>query len=102
MACCGNTEPLTPQQKYGVRPGTPCEAITVDLLTLYKNKIDCYLTYKLWNNIQSTQAELENASMYLQAFISQKMADPTNCAGIDDLWIVRQIVDKIVILGACL
>lgn len=102
MACCGASDILSPEQKYGVLPGTPCEAITVDLLNLYKNKIDCYLTYKLWGNIQSSQAELENANMYLQGLISQKLEDPGNCTGIENLWIVRQLVDKIIIVGACL
>lgn len=102
MGCCNGNIILSPEVRYGVSEETPCEAITVDLLRLYKDKIDCYLKYKLWGNINSSQIELENAVMYLSGFISQKELDSSNCSGIENLWIVRQIVDKIVKFGACL
>jgi hypothetical protein len=102
MGCCDPNTNITEQQRFGFVEGTPCEAITVDLLELYKRKIDCYLLYKLWVNIQSTKEELEGAQTYLQNFIDQKVADPSDCTGVESLYIVRALVDKIIRVGACL
>lgn len=102
MGCCNQNNTLTAEQLYGVYPETPCAAITVDLLQIYKNMINCYLTYKLWEKINSSQAELEGAHSYLEGFIAQKMADPNDCEGIGSLILVRMLVDRIVKIGACL
>lgn len=103
MGCCPGSDPnITPQEQFGVVIGTPCTAITVDLLQIFKKMIDCYIQYGLWGKIGSSEEELTNARDYLQNFITQKIADPNDCTGVEMLYIVRQIADKIIKKGACL
>lgn len=101
MACCSETN-LTPQEIFGVSPDTPCTSIGIDLLKVYQRPIDCYLKYKLWETIESTELELQNATEYLQGLIDQKTADPNDCRGIEILWLVRVLVDRIIKRGVCL
>jgi hypothetical protein len=102
MGCCPGTSYATEEQKFGVIPTTICSSITVDLLELYKRPIDCYLTYHLWNEIGSSELELQNAAAFLQKFINMKTADEEDCSEIASLSIVRSIVDKIIKKGICL
>jgi hypothetical protein len=103
MGCCpGSSLYATDEQKYGVAENTPCDMITVDLLNMYKNPIDCYVQYKLWANIGSSEAELLAAQSALNTLIAQKEADENNCEGIAALVMIRVIVDKIIKKGACL
>lgn len=101
MSCC-KTEILPPEEQFGVLVSTPCASITVDLLQVYKRGIDCYLQYRIWDKIGSNEAELLGAQEYLQDFINQKITDPNDCTGIEFLYLVRVLVDKIIKVGACL
>jgi hypothetical protein len=103
MCNCDGIQPvLTEQEMYGVIAGTPCEAITVDLLKTYKKPLDCYLQYKMWGNVGSSEGELVNATNLLDIMIGQKIANPSDCTGIESLYLIRSIVDKIVKKGVCL
>jgi len=101
MCDCDKTN-LTEEQIYGVADGTPCEAITVDLLQTYKRPIECYLRYKIWNSIESTKEELESAVSYLDTFIANKIVNPANCEGLESLYLIRSLVDKMLKKGVCL
>lgn len=101
MCNCQNL-PLTEEEQYGVYQDAPCSAITVDLLQMYKNPIDCYINYKLWGVIDMNEAQLYNMSSILQVLIEQKISDPNNCTGIEQLAHIRATVDKIVKRGVCL
>lgn len=102
MGCCDNGKYATDEEKYSVVPNTPCGAISIDLLNMYLRPITCYLQYRLWTSIGSTEMELVNAKIYLLGFIDQKKADPENCEGMESLAIIRVIVDKIIKKGVCL
>lgn len=101
MCNCGQ-QVLTEEEQYGVYANTPCTAITVDLLQMYKNPIDCYINYKLWGVIDMNESQLSTLSGQLQVLINQKISDPNNCDGIEHLAHIRSTVDKIVKRGVCL
>lgn len=102
MACCGGSITLSDQERFGVYTSTPCTAITVDLLQVYKRGIDCYLRNKLWSRINSNEQEMLSAESYLQDFIDRKIADPNDCTGIESLYLIRVLFDKIVKIGVCI
>ena len=102
MGCCGGGLPIDDSARFGVVQDTPCTAITVDMLSIYKKNVDCYVMHKLWNNIGSTEAEMQAAQTYLQTMISQKIADPNDCTNIESLYLVRLLVHKIILGGVCL
>lgn len=102
MSCCGGGAPIEDSERFGIAQNTPCQAITVDMLGIYKKNIDCYVQHKLWTNITSTEAEMTSAQTYLQGMITQKMADPNDCTNIESLYLVRLLVHKIILGGVCL
>jgi len=103
MCNCDGIQPqMTDDEIYGVGTGTPCSAITVDLLKVYKKPVDCYLNFKLWGNVGSSEGELQNISSLLDIMIGQKIGNPNDCTGMESLVIIRSIVDRIVKKGVCL
>lgn len=101
MGCCDGTI-LSDEERFKVYSNTPCGAITVDMLIMYRRPIECYLQYGLWGKIGSTEEELTLAVEYLTNFINQKNIDDENCEGLDKLPIIRLIIDKIFKAGICL
>lgn len=101
MSCC-NAPLVTNEERYGVLEDTPCGSISIDLLTMFKRPIDCYLEHNLADKIGSNVNELQSASAFLLTFINQKKADPNDCTGISMLPIIRELVDKIIKKGLCL
>lgn len=79
-----------------------CRGITIDLLQMYLRPIECYIKYGLYENIQSTQLELQNAQTYLENYIAAKQADPETCEYREQLPIVQTIVNRIISAGICL
>jgi hypothetical protein len=103
MCNCDGIQPnMTDDEIYGAVTGTPCSAITVDLLKVYKKPVDCYLNFKLWGNVGSSEAELHNISSLLDIMIGQKIGNPNDCTGMESLVLIRSVVDKIVKKGVCL
>lgn len=100
MCDCENN--VTDEVRFAVMEGTPCDKISVDLLVTYKKPIDCYLKYKLWDNIKSSKAELESAQSQLADMVSRKQADPMDCTGLESLYLIRIIVEKIIQKGMCI
>jgi hypothetical protein len=103
MCNCDGIQPnLTDEEIYGQIAGTPCSAITVDLLKVYQKPVNCYLNYKLWGNVGSSEGELQNVASLLEVMIGQKIADPNDCTGMESLVEIRSLVDRIVKKGVCL
>lgn len=99
---CGCENELTEDQRFGVPQDAPCDSISIGLLEMYKNPIDCYLKNKLWSQIGSTSEEMQAASDYLAGLIAQKTADPENCEGVQNLLNVRKMMHLILNKGICL
>lgn len=103
MCNCDGIQPnLTDEEIYGQVAGTPCSAITVDLLQVYRKPIQCYLNHKLWVNVGSSEGELQNVTALLDIMISQKIGNPNDCTGMESLVTIRSLVDRIVRKGVCL
>lgn len=102
MGCCNSTEAIPPLVQFGHNPATPCSAITVDLLNVYKSRIECYLKYGLWFNISSSEEEMNAANAHIDQMVERKLIDPNDCTGIESIVLIRMLVDRIIKLGACL
>lgn len=99
---CGCDNELTEEQRFGVPQDAPCDSISIELLQMYKNPIDCYLKNRLWSQIGSTSEEMQAASDYLAVLIQQKIADPQNCEGVQNLLNIRKMMHLILNKGLCL
>lgn len=99
-SCTGG--PSTDEERFKIMEGTPCEAITIDLLMMFKNPIDCYLQHKLWANIGSSEEEMQAASNWIANFINQKNEDNFDCNNLSELIVIRIMFSKILNLGVCL
>ncbi len=82
--------------------GNTCAGITVDLLQMMLRPIQCYLDNKLWDQISSTKAELEEYKNYLELYIAAKIADPETCEYREQLPPVQVYFNKILVKGMCL
>lgn len=79
-----------------------CTSINVDLLQLWKRKVDCVIAYNREEELDLTEEEVQDKSDILQAWIDDKIISPDSCNFMENLKDMQRLVNSIIIKGICL
>lgn len=81
---------------------TVCTSITSDLLSLWKRKVDCVITYNFADEIGYDSTTLTNAQSLLANWITVKDTNPDSCEYIENLQDTQRLINRIITKGLCI
>lgn len=78
-----------------------CEGVTIDLLTMFLNLIQCVRIHKIYNQVNVTNSEIQAFEESLIDWIAKKQVDPATCEHHEKLPLLQSIINRIVTFGQC-
>lgn len=107
MGCCngGNIVEMTydgSSKTLVQRSISMCEQLPVDVLEIWKRKIDCVIDTNQIASITGNPVEVTNAQTVINEWIAAKHEDPATCAYYEYLPLMQDIVNKCIIKGICI
>lgn len=78
-----------------------CSGITVDLLEMWKRKLDCLIQSGQFEDAETTQEIANNTQLILNNYIQAKLLDPTTCEYFEYVPLLQSLIARIVIAGIC-
>jgi len=78
-----------------------CEGVTIDLLNMFLRLFICVKTNNLYDLVKISQTEVSNGENILNLWIKAKELDPSTCDYQDKLFLIQELVNRIVAFGRC-